>query len=129
MSQLLSVWGGCTPSKVCWAPSEVRCSTFEVFTISFLNGAVMTTECWVVWAVDDCMTGHNAFVFLVGAGTAGYYSSIIGCWDVCVVVGVWSASTVCYSSNSSGEVFSCMGCRRGERCIGYRFSVCFIFLF
>ena len=72
---------------------------------------------------------NNAFVFLVGAGTAGYYSSIIGCWDVCVVVGVWSASTVCYSSNSSGEVFSCMGCRRGERCIGYRFSVCFIFLF
>ena len=66
MSQLLSVWGGCTPSKVCWAPSEVRCSTFEVFTISFLNGAVMTTECWVVWAVDDCMTGHGVCAFKLG---------------------------------------------------------------
>ena len=37
---------------------------------------------------------NDALVFLVGAGTAGLSSSIIGYWGVCVGVGVWSASTV-----------------------------------
>ena len=72
---------------------------------------------------------NDALVFLVGAGTAGLSSSIIDCWVVCVGVGVWSASTVCSSSTTSGEVFTFMGCRCGERRLGHRFSVCPIFIF
>ena len=72
---------------------------------------------------------NYALVFLVGAGTEGLSSSIIDCWVFCVGVGVWSASTVCSSSTTSGEVFTFMGCRCGERRLGHRFSVCLIFIF
>ena len=72
---------------------------------------------------------NYAMVFLVVAGTEGYYSIIIGFWGVCVVFGVWSAYTVFSSSTTVGEVSSCMGCRRGERRLGQRFSVCLIFIF
>ena len=34
--------GGCTPSGVGWAPSEVICSTLEVFGIWFRSGAGMS---------------------------------------------------------------------------------------
>ena len=36
---------------------------------------------------------------------------------------------MCYYSTTAGEVSACMGCRRGERCLGHSFSVCIIFLF
>ena len=76
---------------------------------------------------------NDALVFLVGSGTAGYDSIIIGCWGVCVGVGVgvgvWSASTVCSSSATVGEVSACMGCRRGECRLGNRIYVCLIFIF
>ena len=72
---------------------------------------------------------NYALVFHVGAGTVGSSSSIIGFWGVCVGVGDWSTSTVCSSSTTSGKVFPCMGCRRGECRLGHRFSVCLIYIF
>ena len=72
---------------------------------------------------------NDALVFIVGAGTAGPSSSIIGCWGVYVGVGVWSISNVCSYSSASGEVSACMGCRRGEHRIGHRFSAYLIFIF
>ena len=38
-------------------------------------------------------------------------------------------STVYYSWATSGELSYCMGCRRGERRLGYHFSVLLLFLF
>ena len=35
-------WGGCTPSKVGWAPSEVRCSPLEVLIIWFWSDTSMS---------------------------------------------------------------------------------------
>ena len=72
---------------------------------------------------------NDELVFIVGAGMEGSSSFIIGLWGVCVGVGVWIASTVCYSSTTSGEVSTGMGCNRGECRLGYRFSVCIIFIF
>ena len=56
---------------------------------------------------------NDALVFIVGAGTAGSSSIIIGCLCVCVGVCVWSASTACSSYTTSGEISACMGCMRG----------------
>ena len=72
---------------------------------------------------------NDALVFIVGAGTGWPSSIIIGCWGVCVGVGVWSSSTVWSSSITAGDVSACMGCRCGERLLGHCISVCLIFLF
>ena len=72
---------------------------------------------------------NDALVFIVGAGTAGSSSIIIGFWGVYVGVDVWSASTVCSSSTTTGEVSSCMVCMCGELRLGHCFSVCLIFIF
>ena len=37
---------------------------------------------------------NDALVFVAGAGTGWTSSIIIGFWGVCVIVGVWSSSTV-----------------------------------
>ena len=71
---------------------------------------------------------NYSLVFLVGAGTAGPPSIIIGFWGVRVGVGVWSAYNVCSSSTIVGEVSACIGCRRVERCLGHRFYIYVIFL-
>ena len=72
---------------------------------------------------------NDALVFLVGEGTAGSSSIIIGWCCVCVGGGVWIYSTVWLSSTTSGEVSAYMGCRRGEHHLGHPFSVCLIFCF
>ena len=41
-------WEGCTPSKVCWAPYEVRCSPLEVFIIWFV------WDHYESWGVGSC---------------------------------------------------------------------------
>ena len=56
---------------------------------------------------------NDALLFCVGAGTEGSSSIIIGWWGVCVGVGVWIASTVCYFSATAGELYPCMGCGCG----------------
>ena len=43
---------------------------------------------------------NDTLVFLIGAGKAGYSSSIIGWWGVCVGVGVWSDSNMFSSSTT-----------------------------
>ena len=72
---------------------------------------------------------NDALVFILGAGTLGSSSIIIGFWGVCVGVGVWSNSTVCSSSTTAGKVSACVGFRRGERRLWHCFSVYLIFIF
>ena len=88
------------------------------------NITAWRTSCVIILGICN-----DALVFIVGTGPGWSSSIIIGCWVVCVGVGVWSASTVCFSSTTVDEVYACMGCRCGQRCLGNRFSVCIIFIF
>ena len=96
------------------------------------DGMCVITSSVTDWR-DSCVIiigiWNDALVFIVGTGTGWPSSIIIGFGGVCGGVGGWSSYTLLSSSTTTGEVSVCMGCRCGERLLGYCFSVCLIFLF
>ena len=122
-----------------YIPGAQLCSRFKYpFNVCFILLGLNTEGlCFIesnatMWRAS-CVIIHgiwnDARVFLVGAGTLGSSYIIIGWCGVCVGVGVWIASNLFSSSDTSGKLSACMGCRRGERCLGYRLSVFLLFLF